>query len=71
MSETWTEWGVRRTWGAVGTVAFLERDRRAAEKCAKDWPGDLVTRTVTASDWTTPTDRPKEVRCGGEEVCDG
>ena len=52
MSETWTEWGVRRTWGMVGTVADMGRDRRTAEKCAKDWPGILVSRTVTASDWT-------------------
>jgi hypothetical protein len=47
--ETWTEWGVRRTWGMVGTVARL--DRRTAERCAEEWPGELVSRTVTASEW--------------------
>ena len=50
--EQWTEWGVRRTWGAVGTVAYFERDRRAAEKAAHDWPGQLVSRTVTTTPWT-------------------
>lgn len=51
MSETWTEWGVRRTWGDVGSVALFERDRRTAEKCAKDWPGVLVSRMVIAGEW--------------------
>lgn len=52
MSEQWIEWGVRRTWGpSEGDVAFLERDYRTARKCAKDWPGVLVHRVVTAGDW--------------------
>lgn len=49
--DEWTEWGVRRTWGAVGTVANFERDYRTARKCAKDWPGELVCRAVVASEW--------------------
>lgn len=56
--EVWTEWGVRRTWGAVGTVARL--DRRTAEVCAKEWPGELVSRTVTASEWTRVTPPPEQ-----------
>lgn len=47
----WLEWGVRRTWGDVGSIAYFERDYRTARKCAKDWPGELVHRVVTASDW--------------------
>lgn len=52
--ETWTEWGVRRTWGAVGTIAYFERDRRTAEKCADEWSGVLVSRTVVAHEWEPP-----------------
>ncbi len=48
----WVEWGVRRTWGVVGSIAWFERDRRTAAKCAREWPGILVRRIVTASDWT-------------------
>lgn len=54
MSEQWTEWGVRRTWGPqVGSVAWFERDRRTAEVCAREWPGELVKREVVAGDWTS------------------
>lgn len=53
-AEEWVEWGVRRTWGPQpGEVARFERDRRTAEKCAKDWPGTLVIRTVTAGEWAS------------------
>lgn len=50
-TETWTEWGVRRTWGLVGDVARM--DKRTAEHCAREWPGELVSREVTAQAWTT------------------
>lgn len=52
---TWTEWGVRRTWGPqAGTVASFECDRRTAEICAAEWPGELVERRVVAGSWTPP-----------------
>jgi hypothetical protein len=52
----WVEWGVRRTWGDIGSVAEFERDRRTAERCAREWPGTLVSRTVTADEWTDAGD---------------
>lgn len=51
MAETWIEWGVRRTWGDVGSIAFIGRDYRHAHRCAKDWRGVLVHRVVTANEW--------------------
>lgn len=56
MAEQWIEWGVRRTWGAVDTVARL--DERTARACANEWPGDLVHRIVTASDWADGEPNP-------------
>jgi hypothetical protein len=48
----WVEWGVRRTWGPqVGEVSSFERDYRTARKCAKNWPGTLVARVVSAGGW--------------------
>lgn len=55
MTEEWTEWGVRRTWGDIGSVAYFEQDRETAERCAREWSGVLVQRTVTASEWAEPT----------------
>lgn len=56
----WIEWGVLRTWGpATGEVATFERDRRTAEKCAREWPGVLVSRTVVAHPWTALVAPPK------------
>lgn len=69
-AETWTEWGVRRTWGvAVGEVGYFERDRRTAEKCAREWPGELVSRTVTASEWATRCDHGGNYRDGDVWRC--
>ena len=51
----WVEWGVRRTWGDVGSVANFGRYRIIAERAARDWPGELVRRVVRADDWTTTT----------------
>lgn len=51
MSETWTEWGVRRLRGDVGSVAPFERDRSCAEEVAAKWGGVLVSRVVRADEW--------------------
>lgn len=56
--EDWVEWGVRRTRGDVGSVAFFDRDYRTARKCAKDWPGTLVCRTVMAGAWVSGGSQP-------------
>lgn len=66
VTESWVEWGVRRTWGpAIGTVATGDMNRRTAEECAREWPGELVSRVVTAAPWR-PVPRPgePEVGCG-------
>jgi hypothetical protein len=60
-AEQWTEWGVRRTWGDVGSVAQM--GRMEAEQCAREWPGELVSRAVTAAQWTAAD--PAEA-AGGE-----
>ena len=60
-TESWTEWGVRRTWGAIGTIAQMN-NRSEAEACAREWPGELVSRTVTAQPWGRPEREEERVR---------
>lgn len=51
-SDTRTEWGVRRTWGDVGSVAG-PMWRTEAEYAARTWPGELVKREVVYGEWET------------------
>lgn len=52
----WAEWGVRRTWGPTeGEIAEFGRDRKTAAQCADSWPGELVSRVVTAAEWGAVT----------------
>ena len=53
VTASWVEYGVRRTRGAVGSVANFERDERTARRCAREWKGMLVSRLVTVTDWAT------------------
>lgn len=59
-TASWVEHGVRRTRGAIGTVANFERDERTAQRCAREWKGVLVSRLVTVSDWAPLPDVPSE-----------
>ena len=60
VTASWVEYGVRRTRGAVGTVANFERDERTAQRCARKWKGVLVSRLVTVSDWAPLPGVPSE-----------
>ena len=60
VTASWVEYGVRRTRGAVGTVANFERDERTAQRCAREWKGVLVSRLVTVSDWAPLPGVPSE-----------